>query len=162
MRNYTHETREDQALSQFHRAAIGSFTGFGPLPRRYRIGTTEADCGRTYSEGRSVLMICPTCKGSGVTPEIDDAERLYDILKNGVPHRSVYRSERGTWFVTHGGGQFSRGAVDRLVSSGRIQSEYSNCPTDSYHVGRTWDRERTMEARKKFGSGARNYYVGDR
>lgn len=102
---------------------------------------------------------CPTCgRPFDVKTE---AEKLFELLTTGTPHRQVYRGSDGSWYVTYGGGPFSRNAVDWLVRQGRIQSVYSNCPTDAYHIGKTLDYERTMEARRRLGKKAPSYFVGD-
>lgn len=102
---------------------------------------------------------CPTC-GQPV-PSIRNSAWLIEILTHGEPHREVYRAQDGSWYVTYGGGSVSADVVRELVQQGVIASVYSDCPTDAYHVGRTYDTERTLEARKKLGKQAPNYYVGD-
>lgn len=104
---------------------------------------------------------CPTC-GAPVrvkAPPTGSADWLLDILTNSIPHREVYHGQRGGWWLTYGGGEVSPEAVHELVARGAIVSVYSNCPNGSYHVGRTLDIDRTMEARKKFGKGAPEYYL---
>lgn len=82
------------------------------------------------------------------------AEALLDLLINGHPHRVVYRSRHGnSWFVTYHSGKVDVAIVRELFDAGHIVSVYSNCPTDSYHIGRTIDVERSMAARKKHGKG---------
>lgn len=88
-----------------------------------------------------------------------DAEWLLDILTHGTPHRTVYHGRDGGWFVSYGGGEVSRTIVQNLVAQGLIASCYSDCPKEAYHVGRTWDVQRTLEARKKLGKAAPNIYV---
>ena len=90
-----------------------------------------------------------------------DAQQLLHLLTNGHPHREVYRGRDGGGFVTYGGGETTAEVVESFIDAGHIKSVYSSIPTEAYHVGRTWDCERTMEARKKHGKGARNYFVGD-
>jgi hypothetical protein len=87
---------------------------------------------------------CPTC-GQEV---LLNARRLLDILTNGAPHRQVYRGQNGGWFVTYGGGEADPASVQELVAAGHIQSVYSDCPNDGYHVGRTCDMNRTLAYRK--------------
>jgi hypothetical protein len=91
-----------------------------------------------------------------------NAEQLLDVLRHSSPHREVYMAKYShRWLVTYGGGEASAAAVHQLVQGGQIQSVYSNCPNDSYHIGRTWDYERTMAARKILGKAAPDYFVGD-
>lgn len=78
-----------------------------------------------------------------------EAERLLELLKNGQPHREVYRAQGGGWFVTYGGGETSEKAVRELVGLGLINSVYSTCADDGYHVGKTMDTVATAEERKK-------------
>jgi hypothetical protein len=89
-----------------------------------------------------------------------DARKLFEVLRNGRPHREVYHGRDGGWFVTYGGGAVSASAVRELVTAGLVASVYSNCPTDSYHVGRTLDVERTLAARRLWKRAA-HVYVGD-
>ena len=100
---------------------------------------------------------CTKC--GQLIPSIRDAEWLLDILTNGTPHREVYHGRDGGWFVTCGGGEVSTHAVEELVRRGLIASVYNDCPKEAYHVGRTWDVKRTLEARKKLGKGAPHIYV---
>ena len=104
---------------------------------------------------------CPTC-GQMTNPAVMNAEQLLHVLQRGSPHREVYRGKNsGRWLVTYGGGEASAGAVHQLVQRGEIQAVYNNCPNDSYHIGRTWDCERTLAARKILGKAAPDYFVGD-
>jgi hypothetical protein len=109
------------------------------------------------------VATCPTC-GQPIKRAVnDDADHLLAVLMHGNPHREVYRGrDGGGWFVTYGGGPYSERAVQELVERHQIQSVYSSIPDEAYHVGRTWDCERTMAARKKIGKAAPNYFVGDR
>ena len=89
---------------------------------------------------------CPTCgqfiKSNG------DADKLLELLTRGIPHREVYRAQNGSgWYVTYGGGQWSEAAVRILIKAGAIQSVYSDCPNDAYHVGKTLDIKATLAAR---------------
>ena len=93
------------------------------------------------------MTACPTC-GQERGRVVLGTFALLDILTNGTPHREVYRAQGGGWFVTYGGGEAAANAVAELVRLGKINSVYSNCPTDAYHVGRTMDCERTLEYRK--------------
>ncbi len=86
---------------------------------------------------------------------------LLALLRDGNPHREVYRARDGGWFVTYGGGEVAADAVQELVRAGLVHSVYSNCPADSYHVGKTLDVERTREARRIHGKKAPLIYVGD-
>lgn len=89
-------------------------------------------------------------------------EELLDLLTNGEPHREVYRAGKGGWYVTYGGERTTTQAVDRLFKTGKINSVYSNCPLDAYHVGRTMDIDQTMAERKRLGVRDIKIYVGDR
>lgn len=104
------------------------------------------------------MSLCPAC--GQVLPADNEARRLLHLLK-GEPHRMVYLGSDGGWYVTYGGGPFSGLAVRILVERGEIQSVYNSIPDEAYHVGRTWDCERTLAARKKLGKAAPDYYVGD-
>lgn len=97
---------------------------------------------------------CRTC--GQVLPQTK-ADDLLVLLHEG---REVYRAQDGQWFVTRGGGPFSDDTVQRLVKAGTIQSVYSNCPKDAYHIGKTWDYDRTMALRKKVGK-VPQVFVGD-
>jgi hypothetical protein len=103
------------------------------------------------------MAVCPTC-GQQVA-RADEVTWLLTVLKTAVPHREVYRGQDGHWYVTYGAGRVSPQAVEELKRCGEIVSVYSNCPNDAYHVGRTLDYERTIEARKKHGKGAPLVYV---
>jgi hypothetical protein len=81
-----------------------------------------------------------------------DARWLYDLLKDGRPHRKVYRGKNG-WFVTYGGGEVSSDAVRELVERDLIHSVYNSCPEDCYHIGLTLDVDATMAERKKHRRG---------
>lgn len=108
------------------------------------------------------MSICPTC-GQPTKPAKMGATQILELLKLRAPHREVYRLGRdpNRWFVSHGGGEADGGTVKQLIKSGGIQSVYSNCP-DAYHIGRIWDFERTMAARKILGvKAAPDYFVGD-
>ena len=94
------------------------------------------------------------------TDRLLDEVDLMEILRFGSPHREVYQSQTGGWFVTYRGGETSREIVMNLVKRGEICRVYSNCHS-AYHIGRTWDYERTMAARKKYGKAASDYYLGD-
>jgi hypothetical protein len=94
-----------------------------------------------------------------MTPE---AERLLHILRTATPHREVYRSRTGEcWRVNHRGGRFSANAVRELFDGGYIQSVWSNCPYDAYHIGRTVNVDRSKAERKKRGKSAPTIFVGD-
>lgn len=100
---------------------------------------------------------CPTCGQMVASPR--NADWLLGVLTNETPHREVYRGQNGGWWLTRGHGEVPAEAVRELVRRGAIVSVYSNCPDDAYHVGRTLDVDRTMEARKRLGKGAPEYYV---
>jgi hypothetical protein len=89
------------------------------------------------------------------------AASLFTLLRDGAPHREVYRGRDGGWFVTYSGGEVSADAVRELVKARLVRSVYSNCPADSYHVGKTVDVERTTEARRLHGKHAPLIYVDD-
>ena len=89
-----------------------------------------------------------------------DAADLMKILESGAPHREVYHGRNGGWFVSYGGGETSHEAFMNLVKSRKVRRVYSNC-NSAYHIGRTWDYERTMAARRKHGKAALDYYLGD-
>jgi len=101
---------------------------------------------------------CSKC-GQEIDRLLDEAD-LMAILKISPPHREVYQSYRGGWFVSYGGGKTSHEIVMDLVRRGEIRPVYSNCK-DVYHIGQTWDYERTMAARRKYGKAASDYYLGD-
>lgn len=89
---------------------------------------------------------------------------MLELLRNGQPHREVYRGADGSgWYVTYGGGQFSQQAVESLVAAGLVASVYSDCPSEVYHVGRALDCARTAAERKKHrrGKDAPKIYVDD-
>lgn len=100
---------------------------------------------------------CSKC--GQLIPNNRDADWLLDILTNGTPHREVYHGRDGGWFVTYGGGEISFNVVRGLIDRGLIVSVYSDCPLDAYHVGRTMDIQKTMDARKKHGKGAPAVYI---
>lgn len=98
--------------------------------------------------------ICPTC-GQTIMKHINDDEgALLHLLQTTPPHREVYRSDDGRWYVTHGGGEWSGRAVHALVLAGKVSSVYSDCPNDCYHIGRTLDTIATSEQRKRLGKKA--------
>lgn len=106
------------------------------------------------------MAVCPTC-GQRVA-RTDEVTWLLSLLKEAVPHREVYRGQDGHWYVTRGGGQVSPQSVEELKRRGEIVSVYSDCPEDAYHVGRTLDVQRTLDARKRLGiKRAPHIYVGD-
>ena len=105
-------------------------------------------------------MRCKTC-GQLLPQKGLNAHELVCLLKAGAPHREVYRAQGGGWFVSYGGGAVSPEVVHELISSGEIHPVYSNCPNDAFHVGRTLDVERTLEARRELGKHAPRYYVED-
>lgn len=101
---------------------------------------------------------CPTC-GHEIA-ELRDERWLLDILTNGHPHRKLYLGQNGNWYVTYGGvGPVDRGLVRRLVDRGAVQSVYSSIPNQAYHVGKTIDCERTLEARRRHGRKAGTIYI---
>jgi hypothetical protein len=95
-------------------------------------------------------------------PTISDPDALYDILCHATPHRELYKTQSGEWRITYDRRPIDTLAVRRLVASGRVASVYSTHPTIGYHVGRTIDTDRTMEARKS-GRISRGdlIYIGD-
>lgn len=105
------------------------------------------------------MAVCPSC--GQVLPGDNEARRLLHLLTTATPHREVYRGRDGGWYLTYGGGPFSEIAVRLLLERKQIQQVYSSLPDDAFHVGRTWDCERTMAARKKLGKSAPDYFVGD-
>lgn len=107
------------------------------------------------------MAICPTCGTKYKAPAVRDADWLLQMLK-GPPKREVYRGRDGGWWLTRGNGhEIDPDAVRELLRRGEIVSVYSDCPNDSYHVGRTLDTTRTLEARKKRGNRGIMIYVGD-
>ena len=83
-----------------------------------------------------------------------ESQKLLELLTNGHPHRQVYIAANGSgWYVTHQRGAVSTNAVRELIDDGYIQSCYSNCPAESYHVGKTLDVEATIEERKRHRRG---------
>jgi hypothetical protein len=106
--------------------------------------------------------VCPTCGGPLKKPKaspIRDADWLLGVLK-GYPHREVYRGHNGGWWLTRGdGAEIDPDAVRELLRRGEIVSVYSDCPNDAYHVGRTLDTKRTIEARKANGNRAIMIYL---
>ncbi len=109
------------------------------------------------------MAICPTC-GQRVKPVALDAVTLYRVLMHGTPHREVYRSQDGGWWVTHGGGETTAEAVQELIDTGQIQSVYNSCPGDAYHVGKTLDMDTTLAERKngRLSKNIRIYTDGSR
>ena len=101
---------------------------------------------------------CSKC-GQEINRLLDEID-LMKILEIGTPHREVYQGQNGGWFVSYGGGETSQEIVMNLVNRREIRSVYSNC-NGAYHIGRTWDYERTMAARRKYGKTALDYYLGD-
>lgn len=77
------------------------------------------------------------------------AQKLYDLLRYETPHREVYGACDGGWYVTYGGGEQKAECVHELVRLGLIQSVYSTCPQDAYHVGKTLDIKATTTEREK-------------
>lgn len=91
---------------------------------------------------------------------IVETEDLLSRLRGGL---EVYRID-GTqsWTLTRTGGvRVDRKLVERLAAEGIIRSVYSNCPRDSYHLGRTLDVDRTLESRKRLGRKDIRVHVGD-
>ena len=109
---------------------------------------------------RQFVMVarCSKC-GQEIDRLLDEAD-LMKILRFGAPHREVSQSQTGGWFVSCGGGKTSDEIVMNLVKRGEIHKVYSN-GNHTYHIGRTWDYERTMAARRKYGKAASDYYLGD-
>lgn len=92
------------------------------------------------------------------------ASMVMELLKSGEPHRELYRARDGGWFITHGGGAVSDNVARDIIASGEVNSVYSNCPTDAYHVGKTLDVDATIAERKKHrhGKDAPKIYIQDR
>lgn len=80
---------------------------------------------------------------------IQTSQELFDLLKNGVPHREVYRGHKGGWFVSYGGGEVDADIVGKLVNQGLVKAVYSDCPNDCYHIGETVDVDKVLEERKR-------------
>lgn len=96
---------------------------------------------------------CPTCGQALPMTANGDGAALLTLLREGVPHREVYRGTNGRWYMTHGGGEWSAAAVQALVRSGYISPRYSNLPDEVFHVGKTIDVEATLSERKKYSRG---------
>lgn len=98
------------------------------------------------------MATCPTCGGS--IDIVTDANELLRMLTARDKHRQVYRAANGSgWYVTYTGTRVSVLAVEALLRAGKIQSVYSDCPSDMYHVGKTLDVPATIEERKKHRRG---------
>jgi len=106
--------------------------------------------------------ICKCC-GQTIPPRraVLNAEQLFAALTAEGRRREVYRAQDGSWWVTYGGGQTTLEAVQELHRAGKIQSVFSNCPSDAYHVGRTIDMPRTLAARQAARNRSITVYVGD-
>lgn len=93
---------------------------------------------------------CPTC--GQIIPENADANALLNLLRNGTPHRQLYRGQDGNWYVTHGGGgPWAQSAVSRLINKQLISPVYSDCPDQAYHCGPTLDLDAFMKERDRVG-----------
>lgn len=77
-----------------------------------------------------------------------DANQVLEMLQHDSDLQ-MYKSTVGTWHLTRHRGQIAPEVVASLVNSGSVQSVYSNIPSEAYHVGKTWDYEATMAARKR-------------
>lgn len=106
------------------------------------------------------MKICPACK-QPITNNLMGSDNLLRALKAEPSKRQVYITNDGRWFLSHGGGQADPAAVRKLAAQGAIQPVYSTLPNSSYHVGRTFDVERTLAARKERGNAAPNYFLDD-
>jgi hypothetical protein len=100
----------------------------------------------------SAVATCPKCGGS--IEVVTGADELLRLLTAGDKPRQVYRAANGSgWYITYTGTRVSVTAVDALLRAGKIQSVYSDCPRDTYHVGKTLDVKTTIEERKKHRRG---------
>src|SRR5687767_11723517 len=63
----------------------------------------------------SAVARCPTCGSHLPDGKALGPEALLQILQHAHPHREVYRSDDGDWWVTYGGGQADPRAVRLLV-----------------------------------------------
>ncbi len=106
----------------------------------------------------SVVKICPTCGREFSL----DANTLWQILLNGIPHRQVYLGSDGNWYVTYLGQSTTHDAVQYLLHQGIIQPCYNDM-SGTYHIGRTIDMKATLELRKQYrrSRDAPLVYVGD-
>lgn len=100
------------------------------------------------------MATCPTC--GQMTPKrrkLLGREEIYELLRDGQPHREVYRGQDGGWWVTYGGGKADPHAVAYLVEQKYVASVYSSIPDEVFHIGKTLDCEATMAERKKHRRG---------
>jgi hypothetical protein len=86
----------------------------------------------------------------GMSNELNATE-LLDVLRNGTPHRHVYKGQDSNWYVTYSGGKTSFEAVRELLRKRLIQSVYSTPGLECYHIGPTIDCEASMAERRKVG-----------
>ncbi len=106
------------------------------------------------------MSVCPHCGQMMPKRVSQNAEALLQLLRT-ERDRNVYRSQNdGRWYVTRGGyGPWSNDTVMGLVSNRLLSSVYSNCPSEAYHFGPTFDVEATMAQRKKYGKGTPIIFV---
>jgi hypothetical protein len=95
------------------------------------------------------MSACPCCGQELPAKIYRSADELLHALKTAKPHRELYIGTDGRWHMTYEAGTINTNFVNELVRSGYVQSVYSDMPTTSYHVGKTWDCEATMAARKR-------------
>ncbi len=84
---------------------------------------------------------------------------ILDLLRQPEPHRHLYRGRDGNWYVSYGGGKVSAEVAQAVIASGEVNSVYSDCPNDSYHVGRTLDVVATTAIRKTPGNRDTKVYL---
>lgn len=103
--------------------------------------------------------MCPTCGQPMPKSGLLGRTELLALLRDGVPHREVYRGQDGGWWVTYGGGEADPRAVVYLIEQKYLSSVYSNIPGEVYHIGKTFDCDATLERRKREGRKAPPVYV---
>lgn len=106
------------------------------------------------------MATCPTCGQMMPKRGVLGREELYKLLREGVPHREVYRGRDGGWWVTYSGDEADPRAVAYLVEQKYLTSVYSSIPDEVYHVGKTLDCTATLERRKREGRHAPLVYLG--
>lgn len=86
------------------------------------------------------------------------AEEVLALLKSD-PRRSLYKGQDRRWYITYGGGEVPLEVVRALVATKAVNSVYSDCPDDSFHVGPTLDCEATRTIRQQPGKRHEKVYL---
>jgi hypothetical protein len=85
-------------------------------------------------------------------------DEVLELLKSD-PRRSLYKGQDFRWYITYSGGEVPLEVVQALVATKAVNSVYSDCPNDSFHVGPTLDCEATRAVRQQPGNRHEKVYL---